>query len=154
MFVQIDELPSMYSRPRLSRRSAPRPSTKTSGSCSGAHHSRILVNGCQTNRLSISISSSVFHSVITALLLDQFFNRRNVFDGCATSLIFARDNLLQPQKILEKGKIVISPFSFAGNFGLERPRAAEFGRAHFALFSVLIFLRPYMLTRHRGQALH
>src|SRR5205814_174074 len=61
---------SRISRPRLSRRRAPRPSTKTSGSCSGAHHSRMLVNGCQTDRLSISISSSVFHSLITALLLD------------------------------------------------------------------------------------
>src|SRR5207247_6724265 len=56
--------PSIYSRPRLSRKIAPRPSTKTSGSCSGAHHSRMLVNGCQTKRLSAAMSSSVFHSVI------------------------------------------------------------------------------------------
>src|SRR5206468_11723749 len=67
MFVQMDELPSMYSRPLLSRSNAPRPSTKTSGSCSRAHHSRMSVNGCQTNRLSASISSSVFHSAIIAL---------------------------------------------------------------------------------------
>src|SRR5258708_1985935 len=95
MFVQIDELPSMYSRPRLSRRSAPRPSTKTSGSCSGAHHSRILVNGCQTNRLSISISSSVFHSLITAFLLAQFFNRPTLILRCPPSFFFPRDGRLR-----------------------------------------------------------
>src|SRR5207248_8560762 len=122
MFVQIDELPSMYSRPRLSRRRAPRPSTKTSGSCSGAHHSRILVNGCQTNRLSVSISSLVFHLLIIALLLDWFFNRANVFDGRAASLIFARNDVLQPQKILEKGKIVISPYMIGGSVGRVTPR--------------------------------
>src|SRR6202011_2121875 len=65
MFVQIDELPSMYSRPFESRTVAPCPSTSTSGSCSGAHHSRMLVNGCQTNFLSVAISSSVFQSLIS-----------------------------------------------------------------------------------------
>src|SRR5436305_5307999 len=54
----------MYSRPVLSRSTAPRPSTNTSGSCSKAHHSGMSVKGCQTNRLSASISSSVFHSVM------------------------------------------------------------------------------------------
>src|SRR5439155_327589 len=61
----MDEFPSMYSRPLLSRSNAPLPSTKTSCSYSAAHHSRMSVNGCQTNRLSQSISSSVFHSVIS-----------------------------------------------------------------------------------------
>src|SRR6266487_6748579 len=97
MFVQIDELPSMYSRPRLSRRSAPLPSTKTSGSCSGAHHSGILVNGCQTNRLSQSINWSVFHSVMSALLLDKFINRDNVFKRRTAALIFSRNDLFQMQ---------------------------------------------------------
>src|ERR1700676_259046 len=65
MFVQIDELPSTYSRPFESRTVAPCPSTSTSGSCSGAHHSRMFVNGCQTNFLSVAISSSVFQSLIS-----------------------------------------------------------------------------------------
>src|SRR4029077_10749261 len=78
MFVQIDELPSMYSRPRLSRKIAPRPSTSTSGSCSGPHQSRMSVNGCQTNFLSAAISSSVFHSVIAASFLDQFLHAYNL----------------------------------------------------------------------------
>src|SRR5215216_7054447 len=64
MLVQIEEFPSMYSRPLLSRRNAPWPSTKTNGSCSGLHHWRMSVNGCHTNRLSQAISSSVFHSVM------------------------------------------------------------------------------------------
>src|SRR6266446_6322427 len=61
----MDEFPSMYSRPRLSRRIAPRPSTRTSGSKSAAHQSRMSVNGCQTNFLSAAINRFVFHSVIT-----------------------------------------------------------------------------------------
>src|SRR5213592_3778863 len=65
MFVQMDEFPSMYSRPRLSRRIAPRASTRTSGSKSAAHQSLILANGCQTNFLSAAIKRSVFHSVTT-----------------------------------------------------------------------------------------
>src|SRR5207244_13590901 len=60
----MDEFPSMYSRPRLSRRIAPRPSTRTSGSKSVAHQSRMSVNGCQTNFLSVAINRFVFHSVI------------------------------------------------------------------------------------------
>src|SRR5436309_10459776 len=60
----MDEFPSMYSSPLLSRSTAPCPSTKTSGSCSGAHHSRMSVNGCQTNCLSASVNSSVFHSLM------------------------------------------------------------------------------------------
>src|ERR671934_8856 len=52
MFVQIEELPSIYSRPRLSTRTAPRPATSTRGSCSGAHHSGMFVNGGQINLLS------------------------------------------------------------------------------------------------------
>src|SRR5207247_110639 len=60
----MDEFPSMYSRPVLSRSVAPCPSTRISGSCSGAHHSRMSVNGCQTNRLSAAINSSVFQSVM------------------------------------------------------------------------------------------
>src|SRR6266850_6059079 len=97
MFVQIDELPSMYSRSWLSRRSAPLPSTKTSGSFPGAHHSAVLVNGCQTNRLSQSINWSVFHSVISALLLDKLVDRNNVFDRRAPALIFSRNDLFQVQ---------------------------------------------------------
>src|SRR5438477_4955901 len=54
----------MYSRPRLSPKIAPCPSTITIGSCSGAHHSGMLVNGCQTNCLSVVTKSSVFQSVI------------------------------------------------------------------------------------------
>src|SRR5438552_7497411 len=61
----MDEFPSMYSRPRLSRRIAPRPSTRTSGSKSVAHQSRMSVNGCQTNFLSAAINRFVFHSLIT-----------------------------------------------------------------------------------------
>src|SRR5437763_11108492 len=60
----MDEFPSMYSPPLLSRSTAPCPSTRTSGSCSGAHHSRMSVNGCQTNCLSAAVNSSVFHSVM------------------------------------------------------------------------------------------
>src|SRR2546428_6165069 len=77
MFVQIEEFPSMYSRPSLSRRTAPRPLTSTKGSCSGAHQSRIFVKGCQTYFLSASIRSLVFHSVIGASLLDQFLIAQN-----------------------------------------------------------------------------
>ena len=69
--VQIDEFPSMYSRPRLSRKIAPCPSTITIGSCSGAHHSGMLVNGCQTNCLSVVIKSFVFQ-----LLMRLLFSRR------------------------------------------------------------------------------
>src|ERR1700736_3728901 len=65
MFVQIDELPSMYSRPFESRTTAPFPSTSASGAWSAAHHSRMFVNGCQTNFLSMAISSSVFQSLIS-----------------------------------------------------------------------------------------
>src|SRR6266550_2486469 len=97
MFVQIDELPSMYSRPRLSRRSAPLPSTKTSGSCPGAHHSGISVNGCQTNRLSQSTNWSVSHSVMGALLLDKFVYRDNIFNRRTAALIFSRNDLFQVQ---------------------------------------------------------
>src|SRR5437667_11770575 len=61
----MDEFPSMYSRPRLSRRIAPRPSTRTSGSKAAAHQSRMSVNGCQTNFLSAAINRFVFHSLIT-----------------------------------------------------------------------------------------
>src|SRR5262249_10535724 len=61
----MDEFPSMYSCPRLSRRIAPRPSTRTSGSKLAAHQSRMSVNGCQTNFLSAVINRSVFHSLIT-----------------------------------------------------------------------------------------
>src|SRR4029077_19541355 len=71
MFVQMEEFPSMYSRPLLSRNTAACPSTKISGSCSWAHHSRMSVNGCQTNRLSASIRAFVFHSVITAWNLQK-----------------------------------------------------------------------------------
>src|SRR5437763_9840672 len=82
MFVQMEELPSMYSRPLVSRSNAPRPSTKTNGSCSGLHHSRMSVNGCQTNRLSQAISSSVFQSVMIAFGVRRhvaaFSKRRHV----------------------------------------------------------------------------
>ncbi len=54
----------MYSRPLLSRSTAPCPSTRTSGSCSGAHQSGMSVNGCQTNRLSQAINWSVFRSIM------------------------------------------------------------------------------------------
>src|SRR6266403_2075322 len=150
MFVQIDELPSMYSRPRLSRSSAPCPSTKTSGSWSGAHHSGMFVNGCQTNRLSASINASL----ISGLLLDKFVNRHNILERRTAALIFSCDDLLQVQKILKRRRIVISPFSFAGNFRLEPPHATEFRGAHFPLFPMSISLRPYMLTPHRGKTLH
>src|SRR6266480_4304925 len=144
----------MYSRPRLSRSRAPRPSTKTSGSYSGAHHSRIFANGCQTKRLSQSINSSVFHSVTSALRLYYFVNRGNIFDRRASPSIFSGNDLLQAQQILERRRIVIGPFSFTGNFGLKPPRPAEFRSADFALFPMSIFLRPYVLTRHRGKTLH
>src|SRR4029450_5229163 len=97
MFVQIDELPSMYSRPWLSRRSTPLPSTKTSGSCPEAHHSGIFVNGCQTNRLSQSINWSVFHSVMSTLHVDNFVYRDNVFNRRTAALIFSRNDLFQVQ---------------------------------------------------------
>src|SRR5439155_33931 len=59
MFVQIDELPSMYSRPLLSRSNAPRPSTKTSRSCRSAPFAHVgewmpdkpLVSGNQFSRV-------------------------------------------------------------------------------------------------------
>src|SRR5260370_6718351 len=73
MFVQIDELPSIYSRPRLSRRIAPRPSTSTSSWCPGARQSRIFVNGCQINSLSVAISASVSHLIIGASQWINFF---------------------------------------------------------------------------------
>ncbi len=57
--VQIEELPSRYSRPRLSRRVAPWPETMTSGSWSGAHQSRICVKGCHWCRRSASIQARV-----------------------------------------------------------------------------------------------
>ena len=57
----------MYSRPRLSRKSAPCPSTITIGSCSGAHHSGMLVKGCQTNCLSAAVNSSVFQLLMLFL---------------------------------------------------------------------------------------
>src|SRR6266487_1588561 len=57
----------MYSRPRLSHKIAPCPSAITIGSCSGAHHSGMLVNGCQTNCLSAAIKSFVFQSVMRLL---------------------------------------------------------------------------------------
>src|SRR5437773_1393978 len=68
--------------------------------------------------------------------------------------IFSGNDLLQAQQILERRRIVIGPFSFTGNFGLKPPRAAEFRGADFALFPMSIFLRPYVLTRHRGKTLH
>src|SRR6266700_1387753 len=105
MFVQMDELPSMYSRPLLSRSNAPRPSTKTSGSCSGERHSLMLVNGCQTNRLSQAINCSVFHSLMTVelsdirfglriivVVSDELIKRLEIFGRSTPSLIFSHEN--------------------------------------------------------------
>src|SRR5882724_587297 len=76
MFVQIDELPSTYSCPFESRSNAPFPSTSKSGSCSGAHHSCMFVNGCQTDFLSSAIRSSLFHSM-RGSVSDRGFQRKN-----------------------------------------------------------------------------
>src|SRR6266496_1805386 len=90
----MDEFPSMYSRPLLSRTTAPCPSTRTSGSCSGAHHSRMSVNGCQTNRLSQAINWSVFHSIMEhhfALSFGVARPRRSLGEGgsaAINSLVF------------------------------------------------------------------
>src|SRR6266496_102801 len=90
----MDEFPSMYSRPLLSRSTAPCPSTRTSGSCSAAHHSRMSVNGCQTNRLSQAINWSVFHSIMEhhfALSFGAARPRRSLGEGgsaAINSLVF------------------------------------------------------------------
>src|SRR5947209_439746 len=100
MFVQMDELPSMYSRPLLSRSNAPRPSTKTSGSCSAAHHSRISVKGCQTNRLSHWTSLSVFHSAIAAwYLLEAITPRFQFVNHSRSSKSHVDFNHQSPKKV-------------------------------------------------------
>src|SRR5580700_8616087 len=93
ILVQIDELPSMYSRPFESRSRAPFPSTRMSGSCSGAHHSRIFVNGCQTHSLSAAISSSLFQSLITLSLADYLLDRGKVLRGSAPTLVFSKNDV-------------------------------------------------------------
>src|SRR5436305_7961936 len=98
MFVQIEELPSMYSRPLASRKIAPRPSTITSGSCSRAHHSGMFVNGCQTNRLSVAIRSRSSQSLIV-VLTQETIERCDIIRRGSTSPVFAFNDCFQGQEI-------------------------------------------------------
>src|SRR5437762_11566635 len=115
MFVQIDELPSMYSRPLASRKLAPRPSTMSAGSCSGAHHSAIFVNGCQRNRLSVAMRSRHFQSLIDVLTQETIDRRKIVCGGSAPS-IFAFDDGFQRPEIIQERSVVISPRFIATSF--------------------------------------
>src|SRR5438132_1909827 len=122
MFVQIEELPSMYSRPWASRKIAPRPSTITIGSCSGAHHSGIFANGCQTNRLSVAIRSRLFQSLIV-VLTQETIERCQIVRGGSTSLVFAFDDGFQRTKIIQEWPGVMSPGCIAMSFCLKSPYA-------------------------------
>src|SRR5579884_326442 len=162
MFVQIDALPSIYWRPLLSRSSAPRPSTNTSGSCPGEHHWRISVNGCQIKRLSHSISFSVFQSLMAIPcgfcpvfpLVNELFDCGNVLDCGAPPVIFADKDFSQGHQIFQQRITMMRPLQLARGFGLEPPRAAKFRSPHLAFPSVRLFLSPYVLTPHgRGTLL-
>src|SRR6266550_9053113 len=115
MFVQIDELPSMYSRPLTSRKIAPRPSTIITGSCSGAHHSGIFVNGCQTNRLSVAIRSRLFQSLIV-VMTQETIDRCKIILGGSAPPIFAFDDGFQRTEIIQERSVVISPGFIAMSF--------------------------------------
>src|SRR6266404_3764714 len=124
MFVQIDELPSMYSRPRLSRSSAPCPSTKTSGSWSGAHHSGMFVNGCQTNRLSASINASVFQSVMRASFLESL-NSKTRCEQIKSSKISSSTDYTEVSicESFQKLQIPIPKFQVESNYQIPKRTA-------------------------------
>src|SRR5438270_12274848 len=115
MFVQIDELPSMYSRPLISRTIAPWPSTIITGSCSGAYHSGMFVNGCQRNLLSVAISSRLFQSLIV-VLTQETIDRCHIIRGGSTSPVFAFNDCFQGQDIGQERPVVISPGFIAMSF--------------------------------------
>src|ERR1017187_9766569 len=138
----------MYSRPRLSRNTAPWPSTRTSGSWSGAHQSCIDVNGCHRYLLSAATRSSVFQSFMRGVLAKQFFDRIDVFRRRSAPLILPKDDVFQRLKIVQERTLIICPLRFVGVFRLEPPHASELGYTDFALSSFRVPLRPYVLTPH------
>src|SRR4051794_20743414 len=109
MFVQMEELPSMYSLPSLSQSKAPRPFTKTSGSWSGAHQSPIAVNGCQTWRLSAAWSAAVSHLLGGGIDAQELVERGNIFGGSPAPLIFTKDNIPRILQVLGQRPVVIRP---------------------------------------------
>src|SRR5688500_19115712 len=91
MLVQMDEFPSIYSSPRLSRSRAPCPSTRISGSWPGAHQSCMEVNGCQRYFLSAATRASVFQSLMRGVLTKEFFDGLEIFGRSAAALILPED---------------------------------------------------------------
>src|SRR4030095_13636210 len=136
--VQIEELPSRYSRPSLSRSTAPLPETSTSGSCSGAPQSRICVKGCQVCALSAAINEreSVILRHLAAAIADQLLDGGDILPSEMLTLVFSPKHVVQRQEMLEARVIAIGPVLLVPEFRLSTPALAKFLRADFALLAI------------------
>src|SRR5205807_10593924 len=92
----------------LSPKIAPSPSPITAGSWSGAHHSGIFVNGCQTNRLSAAIRSPLCQSR-NVVLTQETIERCEIIRGGSTSPVFAFYDLFQRMEVGQQRPPMISP---------------------------------------------
>ena len=92
--------------------------------------------------------------LIVLVILKQFVDGRDVFGRCATALVLPKNDVLEREEILQQRNVIVSPLEIVLGFGLEPPDTSKFRRAHFPLPPVVIFLCPYVLTRHRLEILH
>src|SRR2546423_3540071 len=109
-------------------------------------------------RSTSAVSSRPFFSFVPSfrrgIRTQQLFDRLQIFDRSPPALIFAKDDVLELQEIVDQRALVIGPIQFVRIFRLEPPGAAELRRAHLAFAAVAVFLSPYVLTAHPGRILH
>src|SRR2546421_12247569 len=116
--------------------------------------SRLGKKPASTSRVSSRAFFGFRPSLIRGVGSQQLFDRLQIFGRSPASLIFAKDDVLQFQQIVDRRPLVVGPVQFIRILGLETPGAAELRGAHLALPAIVIFLRPYVLTAHPARILH